>query len=146
MAASDENPFKAAIEAATGAEGVHVRPFEGGEVRGNLLKREQMRTVEDLRLVDPSVLAKNPRVARLTVRDLNDLAAEFSGVPTRNGRIGELTIQDMQDIEGIFLEFKVNTARELASRGVESFAVDVSCCCTTPCCCCAAADIDPVQA
>lgn len=148
MATGGDNPFRQALDATRPSQ----KDLQGTQAagaldeKGNPVQRDQGRTIEDLKLVDPRVLAKNPKVARLTVRDLNDLAAQFSGLPTRNQRIGELTVEDMQDIEGIFLEYKVNTARVIAERGLENFAVDVSCCCTTPCCCCAAADLDPIQA
>jgi hypothetical protein len=142
----DENPFKRALEPqADAGTSARLRPFEPPARAGSLPKRAQLRTIEELRLVDPGTLAKNPRVAKLTVRDLNDLAAQVQGVPTSNGNIADLTIEDMQDIEGIFLEYKMNTARELASSGLAAASsVDVSCCCCTPCCCCAAADTEPV--
>lgn len=150
MADNGENPFKRELEPRA-EEVARVKPFKdvSDPLLSNPVKADQLRTIEDLGLVEAKVLARNPKVAKLTVRDLNDLAAQFSGIPTRNRKIADLTIEDMQDIEGIFLEYKVNTARDLAgtaAAAAELASVDVSCCCTTPCCCCAAAEVDPVLA
>jgi len=152
MADNGENPFRRALDPPADDEAARVRPFKGdadSEVE-NPVKADQLRTIEDLGLVDEKALARNPKIAKLTVRDLNDLASQFSGIATSNRTVAELTIEDMQDIEGVFLEYKLNTARDLAGRagdGAElAISVDVSCCCTTPCCCCAAAEVDPVLA
>ena len=71
------------------------------------------------------------------------MASEFSGVPTNNPKVAELTLDDIQDIEAVFFDFKVSAGKELAALGGrgELAAVDVSCCCCTPCCCCAATDM-----
>jgi hypothetical protein len=144
MAEREDNPFKAAKPRAE--DGARLAPFRNVAKRPSLPKQDQMRTIEDLNIADPAVLARNPRVAKLTVRDLNDLADQFAGIPSSNPVVGELTIEDMQDIEGVFLEFKLNTARDLAQGQAELVSVDVSCCCTCPCCCCAASDVDPIRA
>ncbi len=146
MTDGGENPFKAAARRPEDDPGARITPFGDVVKRPSPPKLDQLRTIEELNLLDAATLTRNPRVAKLTVRDLNDLAAQFSGIPTNNPVIGELTIEDMQDIEGIFLEFKLNAARDIAGGRMDLAAVDVSCCCCTPCCCCAAAEVDPVLA
>lgn len=133
---ADENPFRKALE--QGQD--QLQPFSRDAL--NLRKQSQLRTLRDLDLATPEVLDRNPKVADLTVHDLNDLAREFTGVPTRNEKIADLSLEDIQDIEGVFLEFKVAAVKDLARVGRGDLAsVDVSCCCCTPCCCCAAADM-----
>jgi len=153
--ASDDNPFRRALDEREDTEPVGRRelarrvPFDELEKKEVLTKREQLRTVADLKIADPALLRRNPKVADLTVRDLNDLAAQFSGIPTHNPKVAKLTIEDMQDIEGIFLEYKLSAAVGVADlvRGrAPSASVDVSCCCCTPCCCCAAAEVEPIRA
>jgi len=135
--ANESNPFKAALEQ---QEGEFDNPFR--REMPNLTKQQQTRTVADLQLVKEDVLQRVPKVADLTVRDLNDLAAEFSGIPTKNPKVAELSLEDIQDIESVFFEFKVAAGRDLAQLGRNDLAaVDVSCCCCTPCCCCAATDM-----
>jgi BMFP domain-containing protein YqiC len=134
--AGEENPFKKALE---GAE-AEVRPFSREAT--NPTKAQQLRTVADLDLVERETLERTPRIADLTVRDLNDLAAEFSGVPTNNPKVAALSLEDIQDIESVFFDFKVAAGKDLAQIGKGQLAsVDVSCCCCTPCCCCAATDM-----
>lgn len=135
--AGEDNPFRRALEEGEG----DFNPFSRDS--DNLSKQQQLRTVAELDLVDREVLGRFPKVADLTVRDLNDLAAEFSGVPTNNPKVAELSLEDIQDIEGVFYEFKVAAGRDLARLGGknELASVDVSCCCCTPCCCCAATDM-----
>jgi hypothetical protein len=136
---AEENPFKRALGESEG----DFRPF--ADKSRNLTKEYQLRTIKDLGLVKPDVLERLPKVADLTVHDLNDLAAEFSGVPTENERVSALTLEDIQDIESVFYEFKVAAGRELVKQGSPvggaKSSVDVSCCCCTPCCCCAATDM-----
>ena len=103
-----------------------------------------MRTVAEMHLVPDEVLKQSPKIAELTVRDLNDLALEFSGVPSKNEVVSNLSLDDIQDIEGVFYQFKVAAGRDLvkkAGKGGKAGSVDVSCCCCTPCCCCAATDM-----
>lgn len=132
-----ENPFKKALE----TTGRDLRPFSREEA--NPVKKSQLRTISDMNLVDRETLSRMPKVAGLTVRDLNDLASEFSGIPTNNPVVKELSLEDIQDMEGVFYEFKLAAGKELAARGgVEQLtSVDVSCCCCTPCSCCAATDM-----
>jgi hypothetical protein len=146
---TEQNPFKAAMEGppseGPGGGGSQIAPFradaEAVSGPGALLRRK----VRDMGLGDP----KNPKVSDLTVKDLNDLATEFQGVRSRNAKVASLTIADMEDLEGVFMEYKVNTARDLQTQASASGAVSaewsVSCCCCTPCCSCAAAEMDPVH-
>jgi len=134
----EENPFRRAL----GESESDFHPF--GKDKPNLTKDLQTRTIKDLGLVQPELLERTPKIAELTVHDLNDLASEFSGVPTSNRRVAELSLEDIQDIESVFYEFKVGAGRELIKQGKTPGAassVDVSCCCCTPCCCCAATDM-----
>ena len=140
---SGENPFRGAVPAKRDDGATRFKPFSKEDRLGSPTKQDQLRTIAQLNLVDPSVLEKTPKIRDLTVRDLNDLAAEFTGIDTNNPRVADLTLQDIQDIEGVFFEFKLAQARDLGARGLEELAleVDVSCCCCCPCCCCAAADM-----
>jgi len=109
----------------------------------NSLRDDLSTTIRDLQFVDPAVIREvSPRVAGLSVKDLQDLAAEFAGVETYNPNVEKLTIEDIQDIEGVFFEFKSNTIARISQSELAE-GVDVSCCCCTPCCCCAASDVDP---
>lgn len=138
---AENNPFKEAL----GDTSETFNPFAAKDA--NLTREQQLRTVAELNLVEPSVLRKSPKIAELTVHDLNDLASEFSGVPTRNERVAELSLEDIQDIEGVFFDFKVAAGRDLARSGIDGLkSVDVSCCCCTPCCCCAATDTSETDA
>jgi hypothetical protein len=83
---AEENPFKRAL----GESESDFRPF--ADKSRNLTKEWQLRTVKDLGLAQPELLERLPKVADLTVHDLNDLASEFSGVPTGNDRVSELTL------------------------------------------------------
>jgi len=148
MAELHENPFRRAMEANEGGEDIGtLRPFRLPEEKASPRKLDQTRTVAELDLVDPAMIARNPRIAGLTVHDLGDLADQFAGIPVYNPKIADLTIDDMTDLEGVFLEFKTGAARQvgLKARGSSS-SVDVSCCCCTPCCCCAAAETEPIRA
>jgi hypothetical protein len=145
----EQNPFKAAMESPPTegpGEGSQLMPFRTADAEADLPKAALKRKVSEMGLGD----LKNPRVADLNVKDLNDLATEFLGVRSRNPAVARLTIADMEDLEGIFMEYKVNTARELqgqaAATGVVSAEWSVSCCCCTPCCSCAAAEMDPIHA
>ncbi len=129
---AEENPFKKALKEGASPPREVV----------NLSKESKLRTVADLNLVKRDVLRRVPKIASLTVRDLEDLASEFTGIPTNNPRVAELSLEDIQDLEGVFHEFKLAAGRDLARLGRADLAsVDVSCCCCTPCCCCAAADM-----
>jgi hypothetical protein len=135
----------------TGTGGTGIRPFRDPEVEEQALPKKLLnRKVKDLGIGDPAVLARNQLVANLTIHDLNDLAARFEGAPTQNRTIAKLTIEDLQDLEGIFLEYKLGTSKQLtamaASQGVVSAEWSVSCCSCTPCCSCAAAEVDPIRA
>jgi hypothetical protein len=153
---SEANPFTASFEPPPsdggGGGGGSSTPFanaapeaESSAVPGrSALKRR----VSDLNLGSPALLKKNPKVASLTVKDLDDLAAAFQGVQSANGKVASLSIDDMQDLEGIFLEYKQNAARELTGMSAEEVSAEwsVSCCCCTPCCSCAATEIEPIRA
>ena len=132
-----ENPFKSALERAQPEEATTLG--EGTSPS----QADLLRTVEDLNIVDPEVLRSMPKVAKLTVKDLNDLAAEFNGVPSGNPKVKDFTLEDLQDLEGVFFEYKVAALRQVQSgQDVTAEAWSVSCCCCTPCCCCAAADVE----
>jgi hypothetical protein len=135
--AGEENPFRRALR-----EGeADFQPLTQRDAP-NLIKEEKLRTIRDLKLVQPDVLERVPQVADLTVADLEDLASEFSGVPSNNPKVAELSIDDIQEIEAVFFDFKVAAGKDLARAGREQLtSVDVSCCCCTPCCCCAATDM-----
>jgi hypothetical protein len=147
-----DNPFARALDLRReDPELSRLRPVKP-DLGESPLKANLTRTVADLGIADPELVEKNPKVAALTVNDLNDLAAEVSGVPSHNPKVADLTIDDMQDLEGVFLEFKLNASRQLLDAagggrfGVAATDVDVSCCCCTPCCCCAAAEVEPIRA
>jgi hypothetical protein len=140
--AGGENPFKRAFEPVKREELIaKTSPFAKDTRLGNLAKREQLRTVAEMNLVDREVLDRSPKIRELTVKDLNDLAAEFTGIPSNNEKVASLTLEDIQDLEGVFFEFKVSALRDVATAPGDLAAVDVSCCCCTPCCCCAATDM-----
>lgn len=140
--AERENPFKRAFEPIKREDLVEkLSPFARDTRLGNLTKREQLRTIAEMNLVDRSVLERAPKVRDLTVNDLNDLASEFMGIPSNNERVASLTLEDIQDLEGVFFQFKVSALRDVATSADDLAAVDVSCCCCTPCCCCAATDM-----
>ena len=151
---SQQNPFKAAMEDPPSdptSGGSQFQPFRSPEAEAVAAPKALLRRkVADLGLGDPSVLARNPRVADLSVKDLNDLAQEFQGVRSRNPNVARLTIQDMQDLEGVFMEYKLDAARQLqaqaSAQGVVSAEWSISCCCCTPCCSCAAAEMEPIRA
>lgn len=109
------------------------------------LKLDQMRTISQLGFEKAVVSKASPRVAELTVRDLNDLAAAFQGVEVRNPRISKLSVQDIQNIEEVFGEYKMRQLQKISTTvsRVDELAIDISCCCCTPCCCCAATEVDP---
>ncbi len=132
------NPFRKALEGAENDK-TPVRP----DRTVTPVRRTQMRTVAEMHLVPDEVLKESPKIAALTVRDLNDLALEFSGVPSNNELVSNLSLDDIQDIEGVFYQFKVAAGRDLIKKSPSGKAgsVDVSCCCCTPCCCCAATDM-----
>ena len=141
-----ENPFKRALEPlAPEEESRRARPFTREEgPPASIVKVGKLRTVAELNLVDRTVLDRTPQIRDLTVHDLEDLASEFSGIPTNNDRVASLTVEDIQDIEGVFFQFKMDTARKVSSVATKPTAgggIDISCCCCTPCCCCAAADL-----
>jgi hypothetical protein len=148
MAELDDNPFRRALKADDGDKFASLRPFRPPEERVSPRKLDQTRTVADMNLADPALIARNPRIAGLTVHDLSDLADEFSGIPVYNPKVADLTIDDMMDLEGVFQEFKTSAARQVSAKakGTVSGSVDVSCCCCTPCCCCAAAETEPLRA
>jgi hypothetical protein len=137
--AKAKNPFREALEAAEAESSPAVSAKTTTPT-----KRAQLRTVAELNLVSKETLRGSPKIAELTVKDLNDLALEFSGVPSKNPVVSELTLEDIQDIESVFYDFKVAAGKDLIQRaGIAGRAgsVDVSCCCCTPCCCCAATDM-----
>lgn len=137
-----ENPFKKALEQAQPEEA--TISFQEGT---SPTQADLLRTVEELNIVDPEVLRSMPKVAQLTVKDLNDLASEFNGIPTGNPKIKEFTLEDLQDLEGVFFEYKVAVMRQVQpGQGIAGEEWRVSCCCCTPCCCCAAADVEEATA
>ena len=143
---SGDNPFRGALEPIAEQDDTsQLQPFKKSETtRPSPRKAAELRTIAELRLVDRALLDRTPRIAELTVHDLNDLAAEFSGIPTANARVADLTIEDIQDIEAVFVDFKLSAGRDLtasASSLKAGTSVDISCCCCTPCCCCAATDM-----
>jgi hypothetical protein len=106
----------------------------------------QLQTVRDMNLVKPEVLDQIPKIASLTVKDLNDLADAFNGIPTSNPIVGELTLEDLKDIEDVFFEYKLAVGRDMqrplsGGHGIGVAGVSVSSCCSTPCSCCAAVDM-----
>jgi hypothetical protein len=128
-----------------------IRPFRVGTAEADPLpKRLLKQKVKDMGIGDPKVLERNQLVANLTVYDLQELAARFQGVESANPKLGQLTIEDLQDLEGIFLEYKLNTSKQLtamaAAQGSVSAEWSISCCSCTPCCSCAAAEVNPVRA
>jgi hypothetical protein len=151
---AEDNPFRRVLdergEKLQRRELTRRVPLDALETKDVPSKREQLRTVADLGIADRALLRRNPKIAALTVRDLNDLAAQFNGIPTNNPKVAKLTVADMQDIEGVFLDYKVKAATDVArivkGGGSPAASVDVSCCCCTPCCCCAAAEVEPIRA
>ncbi|MDP8909162.1 MAG: hypothetical protein M3N47_08620 [Chloroflexota bacterium] len=152
-----ETPGAGGTGTGTGGSGgapTGIRPFRAAQSEAagpqELPKKVLRQKVKDLGIGDPAVLARNQVVANLTVYDLRDLAARFEGAPVENKNIAQLTIEDLQDLEGVFLEYKLNTSRQISSmassQGEVSAEWSVSCCSCTPCCSCAAAEVDPVRA
>lgn len=131
------NPFREALETTSETQFALT-----GRDEASPAKRLASRTVAQMDLVSPERLKAIPKVAELTVEDLNDLAQEFSGIPSKNPRVADLTLEDISDLEAVFFDFKVAAGRELHRAGdLKAASVDVSCCCCTPCCCCAATDM-----
>jgi hypothetical protein len=151
---ADDNPFRRVLdeqgERLPRRELTRRVPLAALEKKDVPSKKEQLRTVADLGIADRALLQRNPKIAALTVRDLNDLAAQFNGIPTNNAKVAKLTVEDMHDIEGVFLDYKVKAATDIGrivrGGGAPAASVDVSCCCCTPCCCCAAAEVEPIRA
>ncbi len=136
-----ENPYED-ILAGQPAEARQRKPFSPGAKPEGGEKSEDRRTVAELNLVDPAVLAEMPRIAELTVEDLEDLASEFSGLDSGNNKVKDLTVEDIQDLEGVFFQFRAGALQKAASGGDGTLEWSISCCSCTPCCCCAAADVE----
>jgi hypothetical protein len=117
------------------------KPFEAG-TEGGAEKAEDLRTVAELNLVDPAVLAEMPKIAELTVEDLEDLASEFAGLDSGNSKVKDLTVEDIQDLEGVFFQFRAGALQKAATGDAGELEWSISCCSCTPCCCCAAVDVE----
>jgi hypothetical protein len=140
-----ENPFTDLLSGQPGAD-LQRRPFAAGAAPEAQAKAESQLTVAELNLVDPAQLAEMPKIAALTVGDLEDLAAEFSGEDSGNPKVKELTVDDIQDLEGIFFQFRVRALQRAATADEAELEWSISCCSCTPCCCCAAADVEATAA
>jgi hypothetical protein len=139
MTEESANPFTEALEEFDS----DFSPFEQTSVTA--ASAAQLQTVADMNLVKPDVLEQLPKIASLTVKDLNDLADAFNGIPTNNRVVGELTLEDLKDIEDVFFEYKLAVGRDMqrpyrSGQGIGAAGVSVSSCCSTPCSCCAAVD------
>ena len=140
MTENDANPFTQAL----GEFDSDFSPFEQASV--SVASAAQLQTVAEMNLVKPEVLAQLPKIASLTVKDLNDLADAFNGIPTNNQNVAELTLEDLKDIEDVFFEYKLAVGRDMlrplrGGQGIGVADVSVSSCCSTPCSCCAAVDM-----
>jgi hypothetical protein len=138
MTEESANPFTEALEEFES----DFSPFTSAPA----VAAAQLQTVRDMNLVEPEVLDQIPKVASLTVKDLNDLADAFNGIPTTNPIVGELTLEDLKDIEDVFFEYKLAVGRDMqrplsGGHGIGVAGVSVSSCCSTPCSCCAAVDM-----
>jgi hypothetical protein len=137
MTENDANPFTKALEQFDS----DFSPFEQASASA-----AQLQTIAEMNLVKPEVLAQLPRIASLTIKDLNDLADAFNGIPTNNQNVAELTLEDLKDIEDVFFEYKLAVGRDMlrplrGGQGIAAQDVSVSSCCSTPCSCCAAVDM-----
>ena len=135
------NPFED-ILADQPAESRQRKPFGPGAHPEGAEKAEDRRTVAELNLVDPAVLAEMPKIAELTVEDLEDLASEFSGLDSGNQRVKDLSVEDIQDLEGVFFQFRAGALQKAATGAEGELEWSISCCSCTPCCCCAAVDVE----
>ncbi len=140
MTEESANPFTEALQEFDS----DFSPFEQTSVTA--ASAAQRQTVADMNLVKPEVLEQLPKVASLTVKDLNDLADAFNGIPTSNPVVAELTLEDLKDIEDVFFEYKLAVGRDMqrplkGGQGIGVADVSVSSCCSTPCSCCAAVDM-----
>jgi hypothetical protein len=139
MTEESANPFTEALEEFQS----DFSPFEQTSVTA--AGAAQLQTVADMNLVKSEVLEQLPKIASLTVKDLNDLADAFNGIPTNNPVVAELTLEDLKDIEDVFFEYKLAVGRDMqrpirGGHGIGVADVSVSSCCSTPCSCCAAVD------
>lgn len=137
MTENSANPFTEALQEFDS----DFSPFEQAPVTP-----AQLQTVAEMNLVKPEVLERIPKIAALTVKDLNDLADAFNGIPTNNQNVAELTLEDIKDIEDVFFEYKLAVGRDMlrplsGGQGIGVAGVSVSSCCSTPCSCCAAVDM-----
>jgi hypothetical protein len=139
MTEESANPFTEALEQFDS----DFSPFEQESVTA--ASAAQLQTVAEMNLVKPEVLEQLPKIASLTVKDLNDLASAFNGIPTNNPIVAELTLEDLKDIEDVFFEYKLAVGRDmqrpLGGQGIVAAGVSISSCCSTPCSCCAAVDM-----
>ena len=142
MTEENANPFTDALEEFDSDFSPFAQPTAGVGVAA--VAAAQLQTVSEMNLVKPEVLQQLPKIASLTVKDLNDLADAFNGIPTNNPIVADLTLEDLKDIEDVFFEYKLAVGRDMerpiGSGGVEAAGVSVSSCCSTPCSCCAAVD------
>jgi hypothetical protein len=140
MTEEGANPFTEALEEFDS----DFSPFE--QTSATTASTAQLQTVAEMNLVKPEVLDQLPKIATLTVKDLNDLADAFNGIPTNNPNVAELTLEDLKDIEDVFFEYKLAVGRDMqrplgGGQGIGVAGVSVSSCCSTPCSCCAAVDM-----
>jgi hypothetical protein len=140
MTENSANPFTEALQEFDS----DFSPFEQTSV--SPASAAQLQTVAEMNLVKPEVLERIPKIAALTVKDLNDLADAFNGIPTNNQNVAELTLEDIKDIEDVFFEYKLAVGRDMqrplgGGQGIGVAGVSVSSCCSTPCSCCAAVDM-----
>lgn len=136
-----QNPYED-ILADVEPGGRERKPFAREAAPEGQEKAEDLLTVTELNLVDPAALAEMPKIAALTVTDLEDLASEFSGLDSGNQKVKDLTVEDIQDLEGVFFQFRAGALQKAAAGAEGELEWSISCCSCTPCCCCAAADVE----
>jgi len=98
--------------------------LEAGYAEVNL-KSEKSRRVFEMGFDKTLLRQVSPKVAALSVADLEDLGRRFAGVPVENSTIDGLSVEDIQGLDELFRDQKAQALADIAGRvGATPIGVD----------------------